>query len=492
MASPTQPEPPPGSPGDDVLPADRLAGSLPDAQDLPDDDALPDPLPIRPLEDPPDAVISLPGAKSITNRALVTAALAQGTTTLHGVLFADDTVAMIEALRALGIGIETREESQQATVQGCGGSLGDAPAEVNARQSGTTARFVTPLAALGAAPVVIDGDPQLRARPMADQIAALGSLGVSVVAHGEPGCLPLEVRGPISGSSVTVSGSVSSQFASGLLMAGAVNGLEVRLAESLADHEPSAPPVSAPYVDMTLGVMRAFGAQVAVLETASDAGDKAGDQADDRAAGQAADSAWRVSGGYVSPGAYEIEPDASAASYFLAAAAISDGRVRIDGLGRHSLQGDVAFADVLAQMGAHVEVGASHIEVQGSGRLRGVDVDLSRISDTAPTLAVVAAFAEGPSTITGIGFIRRKESDRIAGPVAELRRCGIDASELPDGFTVRPQGPPHGAVFETYDDHRMAMAFALVGLMVDGVSIAGPGCVSKTFPGYFGALDQLR
>ena len=475
MASPTQPEPPPGSPGDDVLPADRLAGSLPDAQDLPDDDSLPDPLarlpdplPIRPLEDPPDAVLSLPGAKSITNRALVTAALAQGTTTLHGVLFADDTIAMIEALRALGIGIETREESQQATVQGCGGSLGNAPAEVNARQSGTTARFVTPLAALGAAPVVIDGDPQLRARPMADQIAALGSLGVSVVAHGEPGCLPLEVRGPISGSSVTVSGSVSSQFASGLLMAGAVNGLEVRLAESLADHEPSAPPVSAPYVDMTLGVMRAFGAQVAV------------------------GSAWRVSGGYVSPGAYAVEPDASAASYFLAAAAISGGRVRIDGLGRHSLQGDVAFADVLAQMGAHVEVGASHIEVQGSGRLRGVDVDLSRISDTAPTLAVVAAFAEGPSTITGIGFIRRKESDRIAGPVAELRRCGIDASELPDGFTVRPQGPPHGAVFETYDDHRMAMAFALVGLMVDGVSIAGPGCVSKTFPGYFGALDQLR
>lgn len=426
-----------------------------------------DPLPITPLAAPPDATVVLPGSKSLTNRALVTAALASGTTVLEHVLFADDTWAMIDALGGLGIRLETDETLGTVTVVGCSGRLGGAATTVHARQSGTTARFLTPFAALSDVPVTIDGDPQLRGRPMGDQIGALRELGVTVEELGEPGRLPLRVTGPPTGHHAAVAGDVSSQFVSGLLLAGGVGGLGVRLTTE---------PVSRPYLEMTLAVMREFGAQA---------------RRDD-------DLSWVVGGGYTSPGSYRIEPDASAASYFLAAAAITGGRVRIDGLGRSSLQGDVAFAGVLADMGATVDLGADHVEVQGrlvDGRpaLRGIDVDLRHLSDTAPTLAVVAAFADGPTTVRGIGFVRGKESDRVGAPVTELRRCGVTAEAFDDGFVVRPDGTgPTAATFDTYDDHRMAMAFALVGLVVEGVAVRDPGCVAKTFPGYFGALEQLR
>lgn len=417
-------------------------------------------LAVEPLVRPPDSVVALPGSKSLTNRALITSTLATGTTELGGVLFADDTRAMLGALRALGIGLEIDEEQERVVVVGCGGELAPMEVEVDARQSGTTGRFLAPLVALGAAPVVVDGDAQLRARPMGDQIVALRSLGVTVAELGAPGCLPLRITGPLERGSVEVAGDVSSQFLSGLLLAGAVRGLDLRLNTEV---------ISRPYLDMTTAVMGEFGASVDSSEP----------------------DAWAVSGGYRSPGRYTVEPDASAASYFLAAAAMSGGRVRIEGLGGESLQGDVAFAEVLAAMGAEVAVGPDFIEVHG-GELSGIDVDLRHISDTAPTLAVVAAFAEGPTSISGIGFIRGKESNRIAGPVAELARCGVPAEETADGFVVRPEGRPHPATFNTYDDHRMAMAFALVGLLVDGVAINGAACVAKTFPGYFAALDQLR
>jgi 3-phosphoshikimate 1-carboxyvinyltransferase len=196
-------------------------------------------------------------------------------------------------------------------------------------------------------------------------------------------------------------------------------------------------------------------------------------------------------GGYRPVDGYVIEPDATAASYFLAAAAMSGGRVRVPGLSRSSLQGDVAFADVLEAMGARTRWDTDSIEVHGD-RLVGTDVDLRALSDTAPTLAVVAALAEGPTTVSGIGFVRGKESDRIAGPVAELGRCGVPAVVTADGFEVRPSGPPHGALVRTYDDHRMAMAFGVLGLVVPGIEIDDPGVVAKTFPGFFAALDQLR
>jgi 3-phosphoshikimate 1-carboxyvinyltransferase len=188
---------------------------------------------------------------------------------------------------------------------------------------------------------------------------------------------------------------------------------------------------------------------------------------------------------------YRVEPDASAASYFFAAAAILGGRVRVDGLGRSSLQGDLAFVDVLGQMGAEVERGSHHTEVRGTGALRGVIADFSQISDTAQTLAAVAVFADTPTEVTGIGFIRRKETDRLHAVVTELRRCGIDATETDDGFRIVP-GDPEPAVIRTYDDHRMAMSFALLGLRAPGIAIAEPSCVAKTFPGYWDALDRLR
>ena len=298
---------------------------------------------------------------------------------------------------------------------------------------------------------------------MADLVAGLRHLGAEVEAQAEPGHLPLRVGGPFRAAEVTLPGDVSSQFVSGLLMAAplAESGLTVSLTTEL---------VSRPYVDMTVAVMRSFGATVEVR----------------------GGTGWRVAGGGYRPvDSYVIEPDASAASYFLAAAAMSGGRVRIEGLSRSSLQGDVAFVDVLESMGAETRWDTDAIEVQGD-RLVGTDVDLRDLSDTAPTLAVVAALAEGPTTVSGIGFVRGKESDRIAGPVTELGRCGVFAVATSDGFEVRPAGSPHGALVRTYDDHRMAMAFGVLGLVVPGIEIEDPGVVAKTFPDFFAALDQLR
>jgi 3-phosphoshikimate 1-carboxyvinyltransferase len=421
---------------------------------------LPDPFEITPLTGPPNTTVVLPGSKSITNRALVAAAMAEGDTVLEGVLFADDTEAMIGGLRELGIEIRTDTDRSTAHVSGCGGELPGVAATVDARQSGTTGRFLTPIAALSAAPVVIDADPQLRDRPMDDQISALRAMGVTVEELGEPGRLPLRLTGPMTTAGIGLPADVSSQFLSGLMLAGAIHGLDARLTTAA---------VSRPYLEMTAAVMRSFGAQVS----------------DDDG------TAWTVGGGYSSPGTYVIEPDASAASYFLAAAAITGGRVRIEGLGTESLQGDVQFAQVLADMGANVKIGADWVEVQGAS-LHGIEVDLRHLSDTAPTLAVVAAFATGPTTITDIGFVKGKESDRIGAPVAELQRCGVDAEEIDGGMIIRPTGLPHAATFDTYDDHRMAMALALIGLVVPGVAVRDPGCVAKTFPGFFDALEQLR
>jgi len=418
-----------------------------------------DPYPIEPLATPPNCTIEIPGSKSITNRALITAALAPGASTLERFLIADDTEAMLGVLDAFGVGVDLDAGRSVATVHGCGGELAGSPAVVDARQSGTTGRFATALAAIGSSPVVIDGHAQLRSRPIGDLIDALRRLGVEVVELGEPRCLPLRVTGPIKGSRVEMSGAMSSQFISAVMMAGAPGGLSIWLSDD---------PVSRPYLDMTARVMRSFGAEVE------------GDQ-----------RTWSVGGGYRPVDRYVIEPDASAASYFFAAAAIAGGRVRVDGLGTESMQGDLGFVDVLSEMGAEVTIAADYTEVIGRP-LRGIEVDMRDLSDTAPTLGVVAAFAAGPTTISGIGFVRGKESDRIAGPVAELHRCGVDAWEDADGFTVDPGGMPHGAIIETYDDHRMAMAFSLIGLMVPGIEIRDPGCVGKTFPGYFDALDLLR
>lgn len=438
----------------------------------------PDVLEVEPAPTELDADVRPPGSKSLTNRALICAALADGPTTLEGVLFADDTEAMLQCLHDLGVGIRVDRAGVRVVVEPTA-QLGGDGALLDARQSGTTSRFVMPVAALGSGTIVLDGAAQLRARPMADLIDALVALGGSVEPLGDPGFLPVTIEAAgLTGGTIEVAGDVSSQFLSGLLLAAPRmrDGITVSVTTEL---------VSVPYVEMTLATMAAFGADSTAegLTAAAASGPDATGNSGRRIRVEPV--------GYRSPGTYRVEPDASAASYFLAAAAIRGGRVRVEGLGTESLQGDVAFVDALERMGVDVARTATSLEVRGGGVLHGVDVDFTDISDTAQTLAVVAPFADSPTTITGIGFIRRKETDRIAATVAELRRCGIDAEELDDGIRVHP-GAPQPATVQTYDDHRMAMSFALLGLRVPGIRIADPGCVAKTFPGYWDALDLLR
>lgn len=427
------------------------------------DPELDDPLEVVPFTGQLDATVELPGSKSITNRALICAAMAHGATELQGVLFADDTEAMLGCLHELGVELRVDRARRVVRVTGTGGGP-DRGALLDARLSGTTARFVLPFAALGTHTVVLDGEAPLRARPMGDLIGALQQLGAELEPLGEPAHLPVRVEGRgLQGGSVSVRGDVSSQFLSGLLLSGPGmrDGLVVEVSTEL---------VSVPYVEMTLSVMGEFGARI--------------DRPHPRR--------FEVHPGAApAPERYGIEPDASAASYFFAAAALLGGRVRVEGLGSSSLQGDLAFVDALERMGASVERGQHHTVVQGPEQLRGIDIDMADLSDTAQTLAAVAVFASSPTTISGIGFIRHKETDRIAAVVQELRRCGIDAEELPDGLRVHP-GEVRPAVVQTYRDHRMAMSFSLLGLRAEGVRIADPRCVEKTFPDYWRTFEGLR
>ena len=409
----------------------------------------------------------MPGSKSHTNRALVCAALAAGRSTLNGALFADDTEAMLAALTTLGLDVEASPDAAVVTVVGGVDRLRSGSVTVDARQSGTTGRFLLAALANGPGRYTIDGHPQLRARPFTPLAAALRQLGASV----DGDALPIVVDGrDARPGPVAMSGSVSSQFLSALLLAApALGGRSSTGAPSPAptvvtlDDEL----VSKPYVELTIDTMRTFGVAVEA-------------------------EGWRVftvPRQPYRPVEVDIEPDASAASYFLAAAAITGGRVRIDGLGRQSVQGDVAFADALAAMGARVEVGERAIEVIG-GPLVGIDIDMADISDTAQTLAVVATFATSPTRVRGVDFIEKKEIPRVSAVIDELVALGIRAERSPGGFTVYPGRPRPGRV-TTRDDHRMAMSFALLGLVHPGIEIDDPGCVAKTFPGYFDALGEL-
>lgn len=404
---------------------------------------------IVPLTQPPDATVRVPGSKSFTNRALVCALLAEGRSVITGALVSDDTRAMAGAVEALGA--QVTWDGPTITVDGTGGVL-PAGADLNVNQAGTAARFLAPVLALGRGTYRLDGDEQLRRRPMGPLIEALRSLDVEVREEGEPGHLPVVVtgRGRLPGRAVEVPGNVSSQFLSGLL-------LVAPYAEAGFHVVPTTDVVSGPYLRMTEVVRDAFGP-----------------------------------GRYVGR-EYAVEPDATAASYFLAAAALFDGgRVRIDGLGGSTVQGDFGFVHELLGMGAEVAWSDGHVEVRGTDRLTGLPtVHLADRPDVAPTLAAVAAFANGPTRVAGIEFVRGHETDRIKAVVTELRRCGVQADEHQDGFTVWG-GEPHGAAVTTYGDHRMAMSLALVGLRVDGIELDDPGCVSKTFPEYFEVLEELR
>jgi 3-phosphoshikimate 1-carboxyvinyltransferase len=419
---------------------------------------------VQPLSQPFDVAVRPPGSKSITNRALICAALARGTSTLEGALFAEDTEAMVRCLSALGVSIQAEKSAQRVTVQGMRGVPQVDGAVLDAGLSGTTSRFIAPVAALSQSTVVLDGAAPLRLRPMGEMFDALTALGCVLEPLGEPGCLPvqIEARG-LAGGPIELRGDVSSQFLSGLLLAAPEMdaGLQVDMISEL---------VSKPYVEMTLKVMQAFGAQTTH------------------------DNFRRLSvepTGYRAVNEFVVEPDASAASYFFAAAALLGGSVSIQGLGTDSLQGDLRFVDVLERMGAQVIRTATSTQVVGTGRLHGIEVDMAEISDTAQTLAAIAPFADSPTRVTGIGFIRAKETDRVAAVVTELQRLGISAVEEPDGFLIHP-GVPKPGVVQTYRDHRMAMSFALVGLRSAGIQIADPACVAKTYPNFWNDLETLR
>lgn len=416
---------------------------------------------VEPLREPPDATVVVPGSKSLTNRALVLAALAEGESHLLGALVADDTEAMAGAVRALGAQVDL--DPVDCRVVGVDGRPASGPLSIDARLSGTTSRFVLPLLMLGPGPYELTGGASLLERPMGPTLDAMRRLGAQVDDEGSPGHLPVVVTGSeVRGDGLVVDGSTSSQFTSGLLLAAAAvpGGLTVELAGDI---------VSRPYLDMTVDVLRAFGVE----------------------ASRDGDRRYHVRPGGLRAATYRVEPDASAASYFFAAAAICGGQVRVEGLGTASVQGDAAVVEVLERMGAEVTRTDTTTEVRGTSTLRGIDVDLTDMPDMAQTIAAVAVFADGPTRVRGVSVIRGHETDRIRAVVTELHRCGIDADEHDDGFTVHP-GTPTATTVATYHDHRMAMSFALLGLRAPGIAIADPGCVAKTFPDFFEVLDQLR
>ena len=414
---------------------------------------------------PLTGVIRPPGSKSITNRALACAALADGDSLLTGALKSDDTDVMVDSLNRLGINVTFDIDRRELHVVGCGGKVPTSTADLFVGNSGTTVRFLAALVALGHGTYRLDGTPRMRQRPIGDLLDALVKLGVDAKSEPGTGCPPVVIQAQgIKGGQSHVRGDVSSQFLSGLLMAAPYADASVEL---VVDGEL----VSKPYVTMTLEVMKAFGVKV-----------EPGDL-----------SRFPIDRGVYRGQKYSIEPDASAASYFFAAAAITGGEITVEGLSRDSLQGDVAMVDLLEKMGCTAVWGANSVTVRGAP-LRGITTDMNAISDTVQTMSAVALFADGPTTITGVAHIRHKETNRISAVVTELRKLGAEVDEFADGLTIHP-GPLHGAEIDTYDDHRMAMSMALAGLRVPGGVIRDPDCVRKTYPEYFkdlGSLEDLR
>jgi 3-phosphoshikimate 1-carboxyvinyltransferase len=412
---------------------------------------------------PVDAVVRVPGSKSITNRALICAALADGESVVEHCAPGDDTAAMVDCLGAFGVALEVGGEEVHVT--GNGGRLPPGPLTVSARLAGTTSRFVTALAALGEGPYVVDGEPPLRRRPMGPLHGALRQLGALIDTPEGDGTLPVSVSGPARGGAVTVTGDVSSQYITALMLIGPYlpGGLEITL---------STPLVSRPYVELTAAVMTAFGADHV------DVGDA------------------RIT---VGPARYRgvryvVEPDASSASYPLAVAAVAGGTVEVPGLGAGSLQGDARFADLLAAMGCDVSWSDDSVVVSGppDRLLAGLEVDMADISDLVPTLAAVAVTAQTATRISGVGFIRHKESDRLGDLADELRATGARITVEPDGLLVEPAGARlHGARLGTHHDHRLAMAFGVLGTVVDDVVVDDPGVVGKSWPGFWEMLHAL-
>jgi 3-phosphoshikimate 1-carboxyvinyltransferase len=429
-------------------------------------------LEIKPISIPLNASVRVPGSKSLTNRALLIASLANGTTRLTNALFSDDSRYFAKALQTLGFNVQLDEANHEMTVTGLGGKIPATKAKLFIGNAGTAARFLSAFLTLGNGEYVLDGEPRMRERPIGDLVDSLIKLGAVIepVEHSTLNvqrqiCPPVKIiANGLPGGKTTIAGDISSQFLSALLMVApyAQNPIEITLSTDLN---------SKPYVDMTLAIMRDFGVKAERNEYQS----------------------FRVPiTNYESRIMYVIESDASAASYLFAAPAICGGTVRVENISRRSVQGDIAFLDVLKQMGCQVTEAENFIEVTGAISLQGVDVDMRDIPDTAQTLMAVAPFASSPTRIRGIASARVKETDRVHAICTELARLGVRVEEHEDGMTIHPVEKMRPALIRTYNDHRMAMAFSLIGLRFDGVTIENPSCVSKTFPNFFEVLETLR
>lgn len=408
-----------------------------------------------PVTRPFSASVQVPGSKSVANRALVCAALSVGESVLENIPNGDDTEAMLAGLTALGIDVE--RAGSQVTIRRNGPLQA---AEINAALAGTTSRFLAAVAATAKNEIVLDGHERLRNRPFGPLIEALRSLGATV--HDENGGLPLRIQGPLRGGEIEIDATMSSQFISALMMIAPLlhDGLCIGLRGEL---------VSRPYVDLTAAVMESFGVATIVSE-----------------------SEIRIAEQTYQPTSLFVEPDASSASYPLAIAAVTGSTVTIEGFGASSRQGDAKIIDILKSMGANTSIESTSTTISrlALNSLIGVDLDMSSVSDLVPTVAAVACFADSPSRIRGVGFIRAKESDRIGDLSSELRKFGALIEEHDDGLSIVPQ-PLHGALVDTHEDHRLAMAFSIIGCCVPGVEINEPNVVSKSWPTYWSDIEAM-
>ena len=416
---------------------------------------------IKPV-DKINATVRIPGSKSYTNRALITSLLANGESVMKNALLSEDTRVMISCLGELGIQVSVIEEENTIRIMGCAGKIPADRASLFARNAGTVVRFMTAALTLGNGQYEIDGIERMRQRPIQQLIDALNQLGADVASKEGTGCPPVLINASgLMGGTVKIPGNISSQYISAILLTAPYAKSDVRIVviDDLASKN---------YVDMTLDVMNRFGVTVE----------------------RDSYKEFSVKSGQVYKGCeYMVEPDASGASYFLAAAAITGGKVRVEGLGENSLQGDARFVDILGKMGCRTKKSHDWLEVEG-GELRGIDVDMNDTPDVVQTLAPVAAFAKGKTRIRNVKNLRYKETDRITAVVNELKRVGVEAREFEDGIEIVPS-PPHSAEISTYNDHRMAMSFALLGLRIKGIKIKNPECVEKTFPDYFERLEKM-
>lgn len=418
-----------------------------------------------------EGAVRLPGSKSISNRTLLLAALSEGTTTIHDLLASDDTLVMLGALKSLGIEWEQLDERTHV-VHGAGGQLPIHEADLFMGNAGTAIRPLTAALAVIGGDYTLHGVQRMHERPIGDLVDALNAVGAQIEYLGAPGYPPLRIRrGHIHADRMSVRGNVSSQFLTALLMAAPLMAKDRPVTIEVEGEL-----ISKPYIEITLNLMRRFGVTV----------------------GQDGWASFTVQPGqrYHTPGTIHVEGDASSASYFLAAGAIAGGPVRVEGVGRDSIQGDVRFADALEQMGATIVKGDTWIEARSNGVLKAIDADFNHIPDAAMTIAVAALYADGTSTLRNIASWRVKETDRLAAMATELRKVGAIVEEGPDYIRVTPPAELQPATIDTYDDHRMAMCFSLASL--DGKARRGnamrindPKCVAKTFPDYFETFASI-